>query len=324
MRDIDSYKNILAPALKRYERVKDGVPSEENPVPELMPYIVVVIDELADIMQSYPRELEAAIVRLAQMSRAVGIHLILSTQRPSVNVITGLIKANVPARVALQVASQIDSRTILDCPGAEKLLGAGDMLYLSGEMSKPSRIQSAYITENEVKKVVKFLVEGYGDALPMDITMTDANNIAEKDPIFDGGLEDESELGDDDDLYEEAKAEVLKAGKASTSYIQRRLRVGYARAARLVDLLEQRGVIGPGDGAKPREVIGASNTSGATDGFGEQDPQSNFLPMTSRKTAAFISRPSSSSSVSWSLVATRSTARVRYEGPNIILIAQGW
>ncbi len=276
VRDIDSYhKNILAPALKRYEdRVKDGVPSEENPVPELMPYIVVVIDELADIMQSYPRELEAAIVRLAQMSRAVGIHLILSTQRPSVNVITGLIKANVPARVALQVASQIDSRTILDCPGAEKLLGAGDMLYLSGEMSKPSRIQSAYITENEVKKVVKFLVEGYGDALPMDITMTDANNIAEKDPIFDGGLEDESELGDDDDLYEEAKAEVLKAGKASTSYIQRRLRVGYARAARLVDLLEQRGVIGPGDGAKPREVIGASNTSGAPDGFGEQDPQS--------------------------------------------------
>jgi S-DNA-T family DNA segregation ATPase FtsK/SpoIIIE len=277
VRDIDSYhKNILAPALKRYEEhVKDGVPSEENPVPELMPYIVIVIDELADIMQSYPRELESAIVRLAQMSRAVGIHLILSTQRPSVNVITGLIKANVPARIALQVASQIDSRTILDCPGAEKLLGAGDMLYLSGEMSKPSRIQSAYITENELKKVVKFLVEAYGDSLPSDITMTDVNNIAEKDPIFDGGLGDDTELGDDDDLYEEAKAEVLKAGKASTSYIQRKLRVGYARAARLVDLLEERGVIGPGDGAKPREVIGGASgeSAGAPEGFGEQDSQ---------------------------------------------------
>lgn len=277
VRDIDSYhKNILTPALKRYEEhVKEGVPSEENPVPELMPYIVIVIDELADIMQSYPRELESAIVRLAQMSRAVGIHLILSTQRPSVNVITGLIKANVPARIALQVASQIDSRTILDCPGAEKLLGAGDMLYLSGEMSKPSRIQSAYITENELKKVVKFLVEAYGDSLPSDITMTDANNIAEKDPIFDGGLDDNAELGDDDDLYEEAKAEVLKAGKASTSYIQRKLRVGYARAARLIDLLEERGVIGPGDGAKPREVIGGASggNSNAPEGFGEQDPQ---------------------------------------------------
>ncbi len=238
-----------------------------------MPYIVIVIYELADIMQTYPRELEAAIVRLAQMSRAVGIHLILSTQRPSVNVITGLIKANVPARIALQVASQIDSRTILDCPGAEKLLGAGDMLYLSGEMSKPSRIQSAYITENELKKVVKFLVEAYGDSLPADITMTDSNNnIAEKDPIFDGGLDDTAELGDDDELYEEAKAEVLKAGKASTSYIQRKLRVGYARAARLVDLLEERGVIGPGDGAKPREVIGGTSDTSTPEDFGV-DPE---------------------------------------------------
>lgn len=278
VRDIDSYhKNILAPALKRYEeRVKEGVPSEENPVPELMPYIVIVIDELADIMQTYPRELEAAIVRLAQMSRAVGIHLILSTQRPSVNVITGLIKANVPARIALQVASQIDSRTILDCPGAEKLLGAGDMLYLSGEMSKPSRIQSAYITENELKKVVKFLVEAYGDSLPADITMTDSNNnIAEKDPIFDGGLDDTAELGDDDELYEEAKAEVLKAGKASTSYIQRKLRVGYARAARLVDLLEERGVIGPGDGAKPREVIGGASDTSTPEDFGVDSDEQN-------------------------------------------------
>lgn len=219
-----------------------------------MPFIVVVIDELADIMMTYPRELESGIVRLAQMSRAVGIHLILSTQRPSVNVITGLIKANVPARVALQVVSQIDSRTIIDSPGAEKLLGSGDMLYLGGEMSKPVRIQSAFISEAEVKKVVKHLVDAYRDEVPGDeINFTETAN--DKNVLFEGGLEDD--LGDDDELYETAKEEVIKAGKASTSYIQRKLRVGYARAARLIDMLEQRGVIGPGDGAKPREVISA-------------------------------------------------------------------
>src|SRR4029079_3459306 len=141
VRDIESYHTtVLEPAKKK-----------GGDKPEAMPYIVIVIDELADIMQTYPRELEASIVRLAQMSRAVGIHLILSTQRPSVNVITGLIKANVPTRMALQVASQIDSRTILDTAGAEKLLGAGDMLFMSGEMSKPQRIQCAYISETEMK-----------------------------------------------------------------------------------------------------------------------------------------------------------------------------
>src|SRR5574343_1173612 len=154
-RDIDSYhKNILAPALAAWNK-KEG----EGPLPETMPYIVVIIDELADIMQSYPRELESAIVRLAQMSRAVGIHLVISTQRPSVNVITGLIKANIPSRVALQVASQIDSRTIIDIAGAEKLLGHGDMLYLAGDTGKPKRIQSPFISETEVKKVVEYLVK---------------------------------------------------------------------------------------------------------------------------------------------------------------------
>ncbi len=158
VRDIDSYhQNVLTPALEKLR--KNGEPEEGVPVPEAMPYIVVVIDELADIMQTYPRELEAAIVRLAQMSRAVGIHLLLSTQRPSVNVITGLIKANVPSRLALQVASQIDSRTILDQGGAEKLLGAGDMLYLGGDMGKPVRLQSAFISENEVKKVTDFICQ---------------------------------------------------------------------------------------------------------------------------------------------------------------------
>jgi S-DNA-T family DNA segregation ATPase FtsK/SpoIIIE len=247
VRDIESYhKNILKPVL-------DGdVADPSGDVPEPMPYIVVVIDELADIMQTYPRELESAIVRLAQMSRAVGIHLILSTQRPSVNVITGLIKANVPTRIALQVASQIDSRTILDTVGAEKLLGAGDMLYLGGEMSKPQRLQSAYISENELKKVVKYLSDTYKDEIINEINLTGTE--AGKDAIFESSFTDEG-MEDDDALYEDAKKIVIEAGKASTSYIQRKLRVGYARAARLVDMLEERGVIGPADGAKPREVI---------------------------------------------------------------------
>ena len=224
-----------------------------------MPFIVIIIDELADMMQSYPRELEAAVVRLAQMSRAVGIHLILSTQRPSVNIITGLIKANIPARIALQVASQIDSRTILDTSGAEKLLGSGDMLFLSGEMSKPLRIQSAYISEKEVKAVTKYLTDAYADELQSEINFSGENNSlsAQADSaIFSAALgEDDSYDGDDDELYEEARATVIQAGKASTSFLQRKLRIGYARAARLVDMLEERGVIGAGSGAKAREVI---------------------------------------------------------------------
>lgn len=229
-----------------------------------MPFIVVVIDELADIMMTYPRELESAIVRLAQMSRAVGIHLILSTQRPSVNVITGLIKANIPARVALQVVSQIDSRTIIDMPGAEKLLGSGDMLYLGGEMSKPVRIQSAFISETEVKKVVKYLSDAYRDEIPGDeINFAETND---KNVLFEGGIGDD--IGDDDELYEAAKTEVIQAGKASTSYIQRKLSVGYARAARLIDMLEQRGVIGPGSGAKPREIL-IGKTEGGEDNSAE-------------------------------------------------------
>lgn len=250
VRDISSYhENIYKPGVAHARRLKEKDPDAEVIVPEPMPYIVFVIDELADIMQAYPRELEAGIVRLAQMSRAVGIHLILSTQRPSVNVITGLIKANVPARVALQVASQIDSRTILDTSGAEKLLGAGDMLYLSGEMSKPQRIQSAFISENEVKKVVKFLTQAYRDEVPDEITLTNENVST---ALFESTVDDSE---DEDDLYEAAREEVIKAGKASTSYIQRKLRVGYARAARLMDMLEDRGVIGPADGSKPREVL---------------------------------------------------------------------
>lgn len=242
-RDIQSYhKNILEPYLAKY---KDG---DDEGAPERMPYIVCIIDELADIMQAYPRELEAGIVRLAQMSRAVGIHLILSTQRPSVNVITGLIKANIPSRLALQVASQIDSRTILDAPGAESLLGKGDMLYQGEGMSKPERMQCANIGEEQVKSVVSFIKKHNG-SLPDEISLGDT--LDDDRSIASASIDD----NDDDELYEDARAVVMEAGKASTSYIQRKLKVGYSRAARLIDLLEERGVVGPADGAKPREIL---------------------------------------------------------------------
>ena len=254
VRDIESYhQNVLTPALEKL-RTHGGEVDEDESVPEAMPYIVIIIDELADIMQTFPRELEAAIVRLAQMSRAVGIHLLLSTQRPSVNVITGLIKANVPARLALQVASQIDSRTILDQGGAEKLLGAGDMLYLAADMGKPVRLQSAFISEGEVKKVTDFIAKHNEAELPIDMAAQSNGPVVGLGSASGGGsFGEEDDV--DDDLYEAARAEVVTSQKASTSYLQRKLRIGYARAARLIDILEERGVIGPGDGAKPREVL---------------------------------------------------------------------
>ena len=247
VRDIESYHNNVWA-----KTAKGGSPdASAEAFRDRLPYIIIIIDELADIMSSYPRELEAAIVRLAQMSRAVGIHLILSTQRPEVNVITGLIKANIPARVALKVSSQVDSRTILDTGGAEKLLGSGDMLYSSGE-AQPERLQSAFISESEVKKVVKYLANAYRDEALEEITLTPGAISADK-SIFESSLEDED--ADDDEMYEEARICVIEAGKASTSYLQRKLKLGYARAARLMDRLEERGVISPGDGAKPREVL---------------------------------------------------------------------
>jgi len=257
VRDIESYhKTVFEPAKK-----KGGAD-----LPEAMPYIVIVIDELADIMQTYPRELEAAIVRLAQMSRAVGIHLVLSTQRPSVNVITGLIKANVPTRMALQVASQIDSRTILDMGGAESLLGAGDMLYMSADMQKPVRIQTAYIAEAEVKKVVSYIKQHNAGTLGgLDLGGGDGVQVAPNDAVMMSLADDDV----DDDLYMDAKAAVEEAGRASTSYLQRKLRIGYSRAARLMDLLEEKGVIGPADGSRPRDVL--SRGGGASDE--EEEPR---------------------------------------------------
>ncbi|MFY9457364.1 MAG: DNA translocase FtsK 4TM domain-containing protein [Candidatus Spechtbacterales bacterium] len=220
-----------------------------------IPYIVIIIDELADLMSGRGKEIEALIVRLAQMARAVGIHLVLATQRPSVEVITGLIKANITTRIAFQVASQIDSRTVLDMAGAEKLLGNGDMLYLAGDASKPKRVQGAYVTEKEIRRVADYLRESAGsgkesvESVP-DITYGQGGEIT--DERFDFDEIDEGRT--DDELYEAAKKVVIQSQKASASLLQRRLRVGYARAARLIDMLEGDGVVGPGDGAKPRDV----------------------------------------------------------------------
>ncbi|MBI5046005.1 MAG: DNA translocase FtsK [Candidatus Niyogibacteria bacterium] len=238
--------------LTYHEKIKN----DENADP--LPFIVIIIDELADIMAAYPRELEAAIVRLAQMSRAVGIHLIVSTQRPSVEVITGLIKANITSRIAFRVASQVDSRTILDMGGADKLLGNGDMLFLAGDVAKPVRVQGAFVGANEVKRVVEFLRTEYEGAADSELKfeVDDANKMPELDGM---------DMAEDDELYEEARDLVMQAGKASTSYLQRRLRLGYARAARLMDILEDRGVVGPADGSKPRDVLMQSGSSESGD-----------------------------------------------------------
>lgn len=224
---------------------------------QAMPLIVIVIDELADLMATHSRDVEGMIVRLAQMARAIGIHLVLATQRPSVNVITGIIKANVPARIAFNVASQIDSRTILDGAGAEKLLGSGDMLFLPGDRAKPTRLQGGFISEEEVRQVVQEI----RDKNPMEVEFDDA--------IVTPAHAGSGEAGDagDDVLFEDAKRIVLESGKASASLLQRRLRVGYSRAARLLDMLEDFGVIAPQEGNKPREVL-----TQPEEGYGEQIP----------------------------------------------------
>lgn len=211
-----------------------------------LPYIVVIIDEMADLMMKYKREVEGSIVRIAQMARAVGIHLITSTQRPSTNVVTGLIKANITARIAFKMPTQIDSRTILDQGGAEKLLGFGDMLFMTGQSHGLKRIQGTFLSDKEVKKVVQYLV-----GLEWE---------NEYEPALGDGEEREggflgAEFDTDDELYEEAKHIAREAGKVSASLLQRKLQIGYARAARLLDLMEEEGVIGPAQGAKPREII---------------------------------------------------------------------
>ncbi len=231
------------------EKLRDIKSYNERKKDEGMPYIVIVIDELADLMMIAARDVEALIVRLAQKARAVGIHLVLATQRPSVDVITGLIKANVPARIAFTVASQVDSRTILDQIGAEKLLGQGDMLLMTPSMSKPKRVQGAWVMDEEVLKITDHLrmqrAPEYDDEIIKQPVQLNGK----------GGVVMDFDGGGDDDMYKQAVQVVIDSGKASASLLQRRLRVGYARAARLIETMEEQGIIGPADGARPRDVL---------------------------------------------------------------------
>ncbi len=215
---------------------------------EHMPYIVIVIDEMADLMMLAAQDVESLIVRLAQKSRATGIHLVLATQRPSVNVITGLIKANVPARISFSTVSQVDSRTIIDQAGAEKLLGNGDMLYLAPEFIKPRRTQGVFVTEKEVREVTDFLREArepqYND------------EVMNQKVKLGGGANALGDMDDsEDELFMDAAKLVVESGKASASLLQRRLRVGYSRAARLIDMLEEQGIVSGPDGSRPRDVL---------------------------------------------------------------------
>ncbi len=217
---------------------------------EGMPYIVIVIDELADLMMMAARDVEALIVRIAQKARAVGIHLVLATQRPSVDVITGLIKANVPARIAFTTASQVDSRTIIDQVGAEKLLGQGDMLFMTADMPKPKRLQGALIGDDETGKVTDFIrmqrPPQYDDEV-----------VSQPVTIGKGGVVSDAVGGDDmnDEMWRDAVQVVIDNRKASTSLLQRRLRIGYGRAARLIETMEEQGIVGAADGSRPREVL---------------------------------------------------------------------
>ncbi|MCK4918918.1 MAG: DNA translocase FtsK 4TM domain-containing protein [Candidatus Pacebacteria bacterium] len=247
-RNIESYNNAVRTKYKQRE---------------VLPFIVIIVDELADLMVTNGREVEAAIVRLAQKSRAVGIHIVLSTQRPSVEVITGLIKANITNRIAFQVASQIDSRTILDMAGAEKLLGCGDMLFLSGDLNKPRRIQGVYISEEEVKEVSEFLGKQKEEDVEYDKAITEnkkslVNASSETDVV-------------EDSLYDEAVELIRESNKASATFLQRKLRIGYSRAARLLDIMEDQGIVGPSRGAKPREIYVSSQDEHEDDSYDEAE-----------------------------------------------------
>jgi S-DNA-T family DNA segregation ATPase FtsK/SpoIIIE len=244
-------KKIVVEMEKRYELFsKSGTRNiegynallNENSKEDPLPYYVVIVDELADLMMVAANDVEDSIMRLAQMARAAGIHLIIATQRPSVDVITGVIKANIPSRIAFGVSSQVDSRTILDMVGAEKLLGRGDMLYLPVGASKPIRVQGAFLSDQEVEDVVTFVR-----------TQEQANYQEDLVPMVEEQSEHHHEF--EDDLYDQAVQIVVEAKQASVSLLQRRMRVGYTRAARLIDSMEAKGIVGPYEGSKPREVL---------------------------------------------------------------------
>ena len=248
VKNIDSYNEYVIKENKR--RLDDDKISK-------MPYIVVIVDELSDLMMVASKEVEDAIMRITQMARAAGIHLIIATQRPSTDVITGVIKANIPSRISFAVSSGIDSRTILDMQGAEKLLGRGDMLFLPQGENSPTRIQGAWITENEIKKIVEFVVKQ--QKAQYDKRFESLDNPTT------GNVDANTEVKDeyDDPLYDDIVEFVVTTGKASASLLQRRFKLGYNRAARVIDLLEERGIIGPMNGSKPREVLVKLNDDNA-------------------------------------------------------------
>jgi S-DNA-T family DNA segregation ATPase FtsK/SpoIIIE len=238
VRNIDQYNNII-----KAER-----PPAEPGTEELKPlhYIVIIIDELADLMMVSSHEVEEAITRLAQMARAVGIHLILATQRPSVDVLTGLIKANFPSRISFRVAARVDSRTILDSIGAEHLLGKGDMLFLPPGSARLTRIHGAFVTEKEIARLTAYLRKAGKPSFDESVGKTERSAEA-------------TEPEERDDLFDEAVRFVVQSGQASTSMLQRRFRIGFSRAGRLVDMMERDGIIGPADGSKPRELLVAAD-----------------------------------------------------------------
>ena len=270
---INSLKWCLNEMDRRYDLLnksgKKNIQSYNQTATEKLPYIVYIIDELADFMMTSGKEMEAAIIRLAQMSRAIGIHLILATQRPSVDVITGLIKANIPTRIAFSVASLVDSKTILDSSGAEKLLGQGDMLFATAELAKPKRIQGAYLSDNEINDVVNYIKDRSGAAEYLE-GITDRQKVS---GVAGVGLD--GNHGDEDELFEEARNIIIKAGKASTSMLQRRLSIGYGRAAKILDMLEEAGIIGPSNGSKPREVLISEAEYEASSSFMSSTPLHN-------------------------------------------------
>jgi S-DNA-T family DNA segregation ATPase FtsK/SpoIIIE len=239
VRNIDTYNRKI---IKEAVRAGDDHSRE---APHTLPYIIIVIDELADLMMVSSREVEEAITRLAQMARAAGIHLIIATQRPSVNVLTGIIKANFSTRVSFQVSSKVDSRTILDAIGAETLLGDGDMLFMPPGVSRLMRIHGPFLSEEEVKEVTDF----WRKQSKPDYDMTMLSEMARDEESEEG----EIEL---DEKYDQAVGVVLKTGQASISMLQRKLRVGYNRAARMIEMMEREGIVGPSDGVRPREVYG--------------------------------------------------------------------
>jgi S-DNA-T family DNA segregation ATPase FtsK/SpoIIIE len=244
VRNIDQY-NALLKDPDAHRRAKKAAPEDDTPTPEPLQYIVIIIDEFADLMMIAPKDVEDSVTRLAQKARAVGIHLIVATQRPSVDVITGVIKANFPSRISYQVATKVDSRTILDTQGAEKLLGNGDMLFLPPGTARIRRIHGAYVSEKEITDVVDFVKKNQGEPKFLeDITKT-----AEEKSGVDGieYLEDPK--------YDDAVRVVLSTGQASASYLQRRLKLGYSRAARLIEIMEANGVVGPSQGSKPRDIL---------------------------------------------------------------------